>query len=48
MARFGLIGAVVVAAAAVLATSGCSNLAYYAQSVNGHLSLVQSAKPVPE
>jgi len=48
MARFGLIGAVVIAAAAVLATSGCSNLAYYAQSVNGHLALVQSAKPVPE
>jgi len=48
MARLGLIGAVVLAAAAVLATSGCSNLAYYAQSVNGHLALVQSAKPVPE
>lgn len=48
MARFGLLGAVVVAAAVVLATSGCSNLAYYAQSVNGHLALVQSAKPVPE
>jgi len=48
MARFGLIGAVGVAAAAVLGTSGCSNLAYYAQSVNGHLALVQSAKPVPE
>jgi len=46
MARFGLIGAVVLAAA-VLATSGCSNLAYYAQSVNGHLALVQSARPVP-
>ena len=48
MARFGLLGAVGLAAAAVLATSGCSNLAYYAQSVNGHLALVQSAKPVPE
>jgi predicted aminopeptidase len=48
MARFGLFGAVVLAAVAVLATSGCSNLAYYAQSVNGHLALVQSAKPVPE
>ncbi|HKW84200.1 MAG TPA: aminopeptidase [Burkholderiaceae bacterium] len=48
MARFGLVGAVAAAALAVLATSGCSNLAYYAQSVNGHLALVQSAKPVPE
>jgi len=48
MARLGLIGAVALAALAVLATSGCSNLAYYAQSVNGHLALVQSAKPVPE
>lgn len=48
MARLGLIGAVGLAVAAALATSGCSNLAYYAQSVNGHLALVQSAKPVPE
>jgi len=48
MARFGLVGAVGLAAAAMLATSGCSNLAYYAQSVNGHLALVQSAKPVGE
>lgn len=48
MARFGLLGAVAVAVVAVLATSGCSNLAYYAQSVNGHLALVQSARPVPE
>ena len=48
MARLGLIGAVALAALAVLATGGCSNLAYYAQSVNGHLALVQSAKPVPE
>lgn len=48
MARLGLIGAVVAAAAAVLTTSGCSTLAYYAQSVNGHLALVQAARPVPE
>jgi len=48
MARFGLLGALGVAAAAMLATSGCSNLAYYAQSVNGHLALVQSARPVSE
>ena len=48
MARFGLLGAVVAAVAAMLATSGCSNLAYYAQSVNGHLALVQSARPVSE
>jgi predicted aminopeptidase len=48
MARLGLVGAFVVAVVAVLATTGCSHLAYYAQSVNGHLALVQAARPVPE
>ncbi|MFZ2648907.1 MAG: aminopeptidase [Burkholderiaceae bacterium] len=43
----GLVGACLLAAV-VCATSGCSALAYYAQSVNGHLDLVQRARPVPE
>ncbi|HEY9064864.1 MAG TPA: aminopeptidase, partial [Burkholderiaceae bacterium] len=46
--RWSLIAVAALAVAAVLATTGCSSLAYYAQSVNGHLALVQSAKPVPE
>jgi predicted aminopeptidase len=48
MARIGLIGVALIAAVVALTTSGCSSIAYYAQSVNGHLALVQSAKPVPE
>ncbi|HKX44662.1 MAG TPA: aminopeptidase [Burkholderiaceae bacterium] len=46
--RWSLAVVAVVAIVGALATAGCSNLAYYAQSVNGHLALVQSAKPVPE
>lgn len=48
MARLGIVGALVLGGAAVLTTSGCSTLTYYAQSVNGHLALVQAARPVPE
>jgi len=46
--RRSLIVVAAIAGAAVLVTAGCSNIAYYAQSVNGHLALVQSAKPVPD
>ena len=46
--RWSLIAVAALSVAAALATTGCSSLAYYAQSVNGHLALVQSAKPVPE
>ena len=43
----GGLGAVVVLAAGVVCLgSGCSTLGYYAQSVNGHLDLVTSARPV--
>jgi predicted aminopeptidase len=37
-----------IAAAALGLTSGCSTLGYVAQSVSGHLSLVRAARPVPE
>ena len=37
---------VVTALAAVCLTTGCSSVAYYAQSVSGHLKLVGAAKPV--
>ncbi len=36
------------AAAAAVAASGCSTLGYYAQAVNGHLDLLQRARPVDE
>ncbi len=29
-------------------TTGCSSLSYYAQSVSGHLKLLNAARPVPE
>ena len=40
-------GAVLVAATACL-SSGCSSLGYYAQSIDGHLKLLNAARPVPE
>jgi predicted aminopeptidase len=33
---------------AVVATAGCSSARYYAQSVSGHLKLLNAARPVPE
>lgn len=45
--RHTLRAAVVVGLLAVL-TSGCSSLGYYAQSVGGHLKLLNAARPVPE
>ncbi len=44
----GLAGTLVLALAAVCLTSGCSSVGYYAQAVNGHLDLLQRARPVPE
>ena len=48
MAAGGLVSAALLAAAAVCLASGCSTIGYYAQAVNGHLDLLQSAKPVSE
>ena len=42
-----VVGAALVAATACL-TSGCSSLGYYAQSVDGHLKLLNAARPVPD
>ena len=44
----GLAGAALLAAAVVSLGSGCSTLGYYAQAVNGHLDLLQSARPVAD
>lgn len=40
--------ALAAAALAVAAVSGCSTLAYYGQAVNGHLDLLQRARPIAE
>jgi predicted aminopeptidase len=48
MASLGTAGVLLLAAATVCLTSGCSTVGYYAQSVGGHLGLVRSARPVPE
>ena len=48
MAAGSLVSAALLAAAAVCLASGCSTIGYYAQAVNGHLDLLQSAKPVSE
>lgn len=45
--RHTLRAAVAAGLLAVL-TSGCSGLGYYAQSVGGHLKLLNAARPVPE
>ena len=48
MAGLATLGVTVFAASALCLTSGCASLGYYAQSVSGHLSLLNAAKPVPE
>ena len=44
----GTLSMVLLAAATVCVTSGCSTLGYYAQSVGGHLAIVRAARPVPD
>ena len=40
----GVVAVALLAGATVCATSGCSTIGYYAQSVTGHLNLVGAAK----
>ena len=47
MASLSIIGVLTLAAGACL-TSGCSTLGYYAQSVSGHLDMVNRARPVSD
>lgn len=42
------VAAVAVALLVVLGAAGCSTLGYYAQSIGGHLSVLRSARPIPE
>jgi predicted aminopeptidase len=43
-----LVTTVIATTTVLCLTSGCSSLAYYAQSVTGHVNLLRAAKPVPE
>ena len=44
----GLAATALVAAASVCLTSGCATVGYYAQSVAGHLEILQAARPVAQ
>jgi predicted aminopeptidase len=44
----GVAATALVAGASVCLTSGCSTIGYYAQSVVGHLEILQAARPVPK
>ncbi len=46
--RAGLLGLAAVALLALVLSSGCGGVGYYAQSVSGHLDLVRRARPVPD
>ena len=48
MASLVAVGVALVTGATLCLTSGCSTVAYYAQSVGGHLGLVNQAKPVAD
>jgi predicted aminopeptidase len=41
-------GVAALACATVCLTSGCSTIGYYAQSVGGHLAILNKARPVPD
>jgi len=48
MASLATLALVAVATATMCLTGGCSSVGYYAQSIDGHMSLLRAAKPVPE
>ena len=51
MASLGLgalLATTLLAGGAICLTTGCSTVGYYAQSVTGHLNLVEAARPVPQ
>ncbi len=48
MAGLGLVGTSLLAVAAVCLGGGCSSLGYYTQAVNGHLDVLQRARPVAD
>lgn len=48
LAMAGALGTVIVAVATVCLTSGCASVSYLAQSVGGHVDLMNKARPVSE
>jgi predicted aminopeptidase len=48
MGLASIVGVGLLAAGAVCLTSGCSSLGYYAQAANGHIALLNQARPVPD
>ena len=46
MATFGVLGTLVLAAATLCLTTGCSTIGYLAQSAQGHFNLLSAARPV--
>ncbi len=48
MAGFASLAVIVLAGATLCLTSGCSSAGYLAQSVGGHLAILNAAKPVAE
>ena len=48
VAAAGLVTTALIAAAAVCLGSGCSMLAYYGQAAQGHLDLIERARPVKD
>ncbi len=48
MAAWGFAGTIALALGAVCLTSGCTSIGYLAQSVGGHMAVINAAKPVAE
>lgn len=48
MSVASVLGVVVLAVGTVCLSSGCSSLGYYAQAASGHVSLLNTARPVPD
>ena len=48
LAALGSLATLAAAAAAVCLGTGCSTVGYYAQSINGHLDLMQRTRPVAD
>ena len=48
MAAWGLAGTIALAVGAVCLTSGCASIGYLAQSVGGHMAVINAAKPIAE
>ncbi len=46
MSAGGLLGIALLAVSTLCLTSGCASAGYFAQAINGHLSLLQAARPI--